>query len=311
MRKTKFSALLVVILLSTFVVNAQCWVQPDCKQEVQVIGNLQNSNYNGSVCFEGAGTIKNSVNVNNWDYLSYSGSLIVDGPLNMNNKHNVYANGSVLFDQVHFSGGDTLFISGAVIINKVVSNNSNPDGRNLIYLSEGSTVIINGHPYIGGQTVITPGNDKNEIDVKVCSSSTLPVKLESFTVQNQVASWKVGESSDVESYTIQGSNDSKNWTDIKTVDKDTYSYNLHNVKAASASGAWVFLGIVILAIVICRTRRKKALLLVGLVLLSYFSCTKSDKVQTPDTLNSYSYYRLSVNFTDGTAFYSPIVYNKN
>lgn len=311
MKKSILGALTVVILLCTVTAKAQCWTQPDCVQEVQVLGNLANENYTGSICFTGTGEIKNSVNVNKWDFLSYNGSLIVDGPLNMNKGTNTYANGSIQFDQVHFTDGDTLFITGAVIINKVVSNNSNPDSRNVIYLSENSTLIVDNHSYIGGDVITTPGNSKNEIDVKVCHSTALPVKLESFTIHNNIVSWKIGESANIESYTIQGSNDSKTWKDIKTLNKDTFSYNLNNNTLASSSGAWIFLIFIVSVIAICRTKKRKLLLLSTFILLAYISCSKNDKIQIPKTTNNYSYYRLSINFTNGTAFYSPIAANKN
>lgn len=295
--------LVLLGLISVSLLHSQCWVQPDCTNEVSVTGILSNQNYNGSTCFDGSGIIKNSVNVNNWDFISYSGSLDVKGPINMNNKTNVYVNGAIIFDQVHFTGGDTLFINGSVVISKVVSNNSNNGSRNVIMLSETSSLVIKGTTYAAGDIIVTPGNSSNEIDVQVCSSKTLPVHISNLIVKQHSLSWDAGVIDGVQNFTVQGSQDAQNWVDLGSISpsEGTNHYPLGSSKTAS-------LGLIILlllGIAIPSRKLKVGLACIALMGVGMISCSKS--TTTPDS--SYKYYRIKVLNVNGSIEFSSVVHN--
>lgn len=295
--------LVLLGLISVSLLHSQCWTQPDCTNEVSVTGILSNQNYNGSTCFDGSGIINNSVNVNNWDFLSYSGSLDVKGPVNMNNRTNVYVNGAIIFDQVHFTGGDTLFINGSVVISKVVSNNSNNGSRNVIMLSETSSLVIKGTTYAAGDIIVTPGNSSNEIDVQVCSSKTLPVHISNLTVKQHSLSWDAGVIDGVQNFTVQGSQDAQNWVDLGSISpsEGTNHYPLGSSKTAS-------LGLIILlllGIAIPSRKLKVGLACIALMGVGMISCSKS--TTTPDS--SYKYYRIKVLNVNGSIEFSSVVHN--
>lgn len=303
MKKLLFALMGLLFLCPAF---SQCWQNPDCSNPVSVTGILSNQNYNGSTCFDGSGIINNSVNVNNWQYLSYSGALDVRGPVNMNNKTNVFVNGAIIFDQVHWTGGDTLFINGSVVISKVVSNNSNTNSRNVIMLSETSSLVIDGKPYTIGSTVATSGNTSNEIDVTGCKASTLPVTLSSITISKGILSWETGVQSDIDGYVIQGSQDAQQWTDLDTVEVNasgSYSYSLHNSKLASFGLVFIVL---LLGMLVPSKKLRIGAVAVAFIGFSLISCSK-DNASVKDS--TYQYYRIKILNTNGNATYSKVIRN--
>jgi hypothetical protein len=301
----KRSILLTTLaLLFTMASIAQCWQQPQCCNEVNFVGTLANKNYNKSTCFTGTGIIKNSVNVNNWDFISYTGSIQVDGPTNMNNKSNVYANGSIIFDQVHFTGGDTLFVNGAVIINKVVSNNSNEGSKNVIFLSETSSLIIAGHPYTSG-TLQLQGNESNSVDIISCSSSALPVTISKLEVMNGVLTWENILPNNIKNYTIQGSDDAITWNDVQVVNADQRGYA---IALGGANLAYIggLLAIILLGLLVPKKRLKTAILSLLFIGFAAISCTKNSPAKNQQN-TKYKLYRLLITYQDGSTDYSQVV----
>jgi len=221
--------LLTGLILQIGVAKSQCWVTPPCEHMETVTGIIRNTNYQQSTCFEGSATFVNSANFNGWEYLSFNGADTVESPINMQGNSRIYVNGSIVMDYLHFKGGDTLFLFGSATIKKVVSNNSNPDKRNVIALDKSSSLIVEGHIYHIGDVIKTPGNTKNEIDVIGCDGgSALPVKIESFYLNGNTLHWKLDNTTNLKEIRVLGDINGKLDVDnpVATLAPDTTSYQL-------------------------------------------------------------------------------------
>ena len=301
-------SLILVLLLAAVTTFAQCWNLPDANT-VNVSGSVKNQNYNGNTHFIGSATIENGTNINNWNAIIYDGSFVVNPPQNMNNRSNIYVNGSAVIDQVHFTGGDTLFINGSVVINKIVSNNSNQGSRNVIMLSQGSSLSYSDQVYSSETTIKTQGNTSNEVDVLICSSA-LPVHFADEKRIGMAITFTVGDQSNIAHYTLQGSNDAgASWDDLYDFDVDNskITYAL-SIKEYSTTAAAAICLLSMFLIAGRPTRRNKILGIIMLAgILVAIGCSKKEVPTKKDTY--YQFFRVRATLQDGTFEYSKIVSN--
>lgn len=302
--------LLITSLLLTIVLNlnAQCWTQPGCTNEVQVSGNISNQNYNGNTCFDGAGYIMPNVNFNNWNFLSFSGSLVVNQTVNMNNRSNIYANGSIEFKHLNFFGGDTLFANGAIILDKVNSNNSTKEHPNVIIISETSSLLVSGQQYVANTVIKQNNGTGNEIYVKSCSQITLPVKLSEFYMSGSTVWWKMETQDNVGSYMLKGTYDGKIWQDIAMIfpnQSGIYNYDMSDTSTTKKAG----LGILVLAIIIGISVSKRKFKVAGISLMlmvaTISSCNKKDMIKPTEPFNG---YQIAINMQDGSTINSQVIW---
>lgn len=215
---------LLAIILTTTLAHSQC--QPiDCETSVEIEGTLTNTAYNESICFStpSSATIANSVNWNSWEYLSFSGEIVVNQNINFGTTNNkVYTSGDIYLSYLSMNGSDTLFTDGNTEIGTLISNNS--FGTTWNYIMTNSSVIVSGTEYYPNDTIITAGGTGNNVVVLECLGAPLIIHLISFKIINNQLEW---ETSGVTYTTLQQSSDSKLWNNIYTSSnsKDYYSIN--------------------------------------------------------------------------------------
>lgn len=225
MKKT--IATLSLMILSVGLSYSQC--QPlSCEHIEDHSGILINTSFNSSVCFATSSTltIASSVNWNNWEYLSFSGEIVVNQNINFGTTNDkVYASGEVYFNYLSMNGSDTLFTDGNAEIGTLISNNS--FGTTWNYIITPSTIQVGSTYYYPGDTIITGGGTGNDVVVLQCTETPLSINLISFTYQNNQLQWEVNSDNLKTKIVVQQSNDSKQWTDIYTsfLNKDYYNIN--------------------------------------------------------------------------------------
>lgn len=304
MKKSLLLASMILAFASAF---SQCWVLPRIEKQIEVSGDLKNSNYEGDCQFNGSATFENSVNFNKWNTLVFNGSFNVNQTLNMKGNNKIYINGSSVFNNVNFSGGDTLFVKGSIVINKAISNNSNKGKENVIMISEESSLIVDGKQYNNGDVIKGNGNESKNIYVYSCQQITLPVKISMFYKVDNLIIWQAESDDQVDFYTLQGSNDhGKTWKDIENFHVNDDGYYAYNLSTGKTGKSLVFAA-VILGIAIVPGRKRKALG-IGVLLLaaSFQSCSKKD-IETPSK-NKFELYRVAVYNLDGTFFYTKTIH---
>ncbi|MDE1192632.1 MAG: T9SS type A sorting domain-containing protein [Arachidicoccus sp.] len=217
--KKKFTLTVTGILLfiNTF---SQCWVKPLCDNEVTISGSLSNKQYTGSTCFNGNGTIENSVNINNWDFISFKGNITHEQVPNMNNQ-NFYIDGNINLENnnISLTGVDTIFVNGNLTMQ---SNSFNLNGKVIVILKDkGSTVKIQGKTYNAGDTLKGPNYpDSGEyIAVAPCQDvHLLPINLAQFTgMQNSnniLLVWNTSSETNSKGFDIERSTDNKVFNNI-------------------------------------------------------------------------------------------------
>lgn len=202
---------------------AQCRVKPPCTNEVNISGTLQNQTYTGSTCFAGSGSIASSVNVINWQFLSFSGAITYEQVPNLTNQ-NFYTSGDIklLDNDLSLGGTDTIFVDGSLAIQ---SNFFNLNGKVVVILNNSSsTVKIQGTTYSAGDTL--KGNNYpasgQYIAITSCQDiSGLPITLSLFTAKagskNVVLKWNTSSEINNQDFAVQRSTDGSDWKAIGIV----------------------------------------------------------------------------------------------
>jgi len=213
MKKILSLLLILAISISSY---AQCVIQPNCTNTVNMCNTITNEAYNGNVCFVGYGVISNSVNWNNWSVLQFLSSptpIYVEQAVNFQNgPKKVFTSGTVYF-QNNFSmdGSDTLVVgTGSVArLNSIISNNSNIGQKNVIVLNTGAQVFVNNLEYYPGDTIKTViGNNSNNVYIVACGTVALSTNIIQFELKDSNIHWKVDSKDEVQ---IQYSDDGKNY----------------------------------------------------------------------------------------------------
>jgi len=192
--------LLLAALAIQTTLSAQC-PTPACAPSSTFTVPLGNQNtYNnqsGSKCHTGTGTIGNMYNVNNADFVSYVGNITVNHPLN--GIPFIYTGGvAIALNQVHMTGADTLIADCPTNIHTLISNNSNPNSRNVIALTPQGSIFVKGTQYYVGQTIQGQGNASNDVDVITCNPTPLGNKIIKFEHANGLISFESTESAKIE-----------------------------------------------------------------------------------------------------------------
>jgi len=291
--------LIILVLGFVLIINglqAQCWSFPDLPT-YNVSGIVTNTNYQTGVKLVGDAFLSSSVNFNGQPNI-LDGSFTVDLPINLNNKANLYVNGSAEFKHLHFTGGDTLFVSGAesVIINKLVSNNSEEHSRNVIMLASGSSIVYNNQSYTIGQTIKTQGNSTNEVDVIGCGSA-LPIKFGKIAIVGSKLSWSMGDQSGIDHFDIQGSN-STEFHYVKSIPPS------HKQKYSISIISFLTFGILFLPLVGGK-RNKLGGIICGVLILGFIACSKADI--NPSNAH-YKLWRVAAITNVGDTIYSPVTH---
>lgn len=215
------SILTITAVLSLNLAQAQCSPFPECTNEVQMCNIISNMNLQGNWCFEGYGSIAQSVNWNNWDWIQFhSTTASINLQQNVNfggGSKKVYNSGYAVnyWGNTSFSGADTMFVGAGctVQITNPLSNNSNSSNYNTIVLGPGATLYIgvNMVQYEAGDTIKTnPSNNSNNIYVVGCAGSPLAIDKTKFYIHGNLLYWEV-ESTNLK---VQYSSDSKSWNTI-------------------------------------------------------------------------------------------------
>lgn len=208
----------LTFILSLFSLNlqAQCIQVPNCTNSVSMCNTLTNMNLQGNWCFEGHGSISNSVNWNNWDWIrfeSINASINVDQNINFGGgTKRVYNTGYAVnyWGNTSFNGSDTMFVGDGctVQITHPISNNSNSGNHNVVILGMGARLFIGISmvEYHIGDTIHTnPSNNSNNIYVLGCSGLPLSIDETKFYLNGNLLYWQT-DATDIQ---IQYSEDAK------------------------------------------------------------------------------------------------------
>lgn len=201
---------LLLILLPFFSQAQTCPPYQCVGHQVVVNGTLNNTSYNGNVCFSGSGTIGNSINVNNWNILTFAGDLDNYQVINFSNgakKIYIGLGKNVYLPRVSFDGQDTIFNSGNLIIGNWTSNNS---FTNAIVSSAGATLKIDGVFHNQNDTLLNVvNNQSNILVINKCQSNPLPVVLAYF--KTEPLRWKFSSVINIEKVELQWSENAVDW----------------------------------------------------------------------------------------------------
>ena len=200
----------LTFILSLFSLNlqAQCIQVPNCTNSVSMCNTITNMSLQGNWCFEGHGSISNSVNWNNWDWIRFNS---ISASININQNVNfgggakkVYNTGYAVnyWGNTSFNGSDTIFVGDGctVQVTNPISNNSNSGNYNTIVLGVGSRLFIGPSmvEYHVGDTIRTnPSNNSNNIYVVGCSSTPLSIDEVKFYLNGNLLYWQT-ESTDIQ-----------------------------------------------------------------------------------------------------------------
>lgn len=226
----------LTFLFCLFTVNlqAQCLVMPQCTNIIPISSNVSNINLQGNWCFEGYGSIAQSVNWNNWDWIQFkstTASLNIDQNVNFGGgAKKIYCQGYAVnfWGNTSFNGNDTLFVSDGctVQITNPISNNSNSGNYNTIVLGIGSHLFINNTEYYIGDTIHTnSSNNSNNIYIIGCNGTPLAITNPKFYLHGTLLYWET-ESNKNE---IQYSEDGKSF---RTIYYSSLSYGNLAIKEA-------------------------------------------------------------------------------
>lgn len=184
---------------------------PNCTSTVLVTQNLQNMSYNGSQCFLSydMAIIHNSVNWNNFQQLSFNGEFKVKQSINLNNQATLFSTGENIFDYVTMNGGNIIYVDGQTEIKDLISNNSFPGQYNIIYTN--NPIKVRNIIYYIGDTIYTAQGTGNNVLVKTCMSTPLPINNISLTYYNNTIYWTVETK---ETYYLEASMDGYNFTKV-------------------------------------------------------------------------------------------------
>lgn len=180
--------------------NAQCL--PSCTDLIEVNGNLVNQSYNGSKCFYATTncTVTNSVNFNNWQYLSFFGSFTISQTINVNNGKSIYLTGDIIAQNVTLAGNANLYVDGNIQINNIIANNGN---SNSIFTS--SIFNYKNKNYQIGDTIFTANGTGNYVIVKSCNNTPLSNEKLELLYSNNKLTWNLDS-------VLQYSKDGKTWS---------------------------------------------------------------------------------------------------
>lgn len=164
--------------------SAQC-TDYDCEDATLVDVEDGLSNYEGSVCFTGIGTVTTACNVNNWEIMSVSGQIDYLQKINFNSwGTKLFSQGNNSFDYWSMDGGDTVYVkSGVCQTSTIITNNSWDGNWNTVVVDEGAEFYFSGilyDPWAAADGVITlsvAGGDGNKLKIiRGCYSIPLPIK---------------------------------------------------------------------------------------------------------------------------------------
>lgn len=215
--------LTILAVMSLNFVSAQCPIVPECLSQNQISGQtLTNLNLQGNQCFYGFGSIAQSVNWNNWNWLQFhSTTASINLQQNVNfggGTKKTYNTGYVVnyWGNTSFNGGDTLIIGTncTVQITNPISNNSTSGNYNTIVMMPGSTLFVGLSmvQYYPGQVIQTnSSNNSNNIYIISCSDVPLGNKIMEFGLKGDILNWFVEDSDDIQ---LQYSEDGINFRTI-------------------------------------------------------------------------------------------------
>lgn len=202
--------LLSIATLSCFSAWSQC-PAPTCTNIVLVNQNLQNMSYNGNQCFLSYDMtiVHNSVNWNNFQQLSFNGKFKVKQSINLNNQATLFSTGENIFDYITMTGGNIIYVDGQTEIKDLISNNSFSGQYNIIYTN--NPIKVKNNTYYIGDTIYTAQGTGNNVIVKTCTSTPLPINNISLTYYNNTIYWTVETK---ETYYLEASIDGYNFTKV-------------------------------------------------------------------------------------------------
>lgn len=221
--------LLSATLLIGTSINAQCVLQPNCTNIVNLTcTDISNQNINGSPCFTGSGIVPNSYNINNAAYYSFDGGSL-DSTIYMYQNINLGYNQKVfnksgkllVYGNLSMSGSDTFSCSNntETIIAHLIPNN----GNNTFVLEGNATLKVGPDAnslvqYYVGDTIHHPsGNPSNNVRVVGCTNNIpLGITIVEFKLYHNTLFWKVIGDDQV---IVEYESVSKPWTAYRKMDK--------------------------------------------------------------------------------------------
>lgn len=209
-----------LILLTVLALSSTIHAQAEPCDTIEVItSSLSHTTYNESVCLKGDDfIIHNSVNFNNWEYLSFDGVIDVRPVINMNSfSRIIYTNNNVNFRRLHMNGGDTIYVKGYLSIEDGVSNNSIEGKRNVIYSDE--DVLYDGDYYSPGDTIFTSGGSYNNILI-LPIPEPMSISITNIYLKGNTLHWSTPHPVEVD---ILFSNNGKDFTKLLTTEESIYT----------------------------------------------------------------------------------------
>lgn len=196
--------LLLILVLITNIVKAQCIIAPVCTNSITINGNnLQNQSVNSDVCITGSGIIPNSFNWNNWNNLTFNGSIISNQDINFQNEaKRTFNYGNINYlTNTSMDGQDTISVetNSALFINNLIANNF----PNIIILKSNASLIVKyqgvNTNFFPGDTIKTVlGNNSNNVLVLACNNIPLKTTILEFVLYHNFLRWTVESNSTIE-----------------------------------------------------------------------------------------------------------------
>lgn len=138
----------------------------------------------------------------------------------------------------------------------------------------------------------------------------VPVEISNVSLKDNIISWKSGVEHNIEKYVIQGSNDQKEWTNLKEVKAENKSNYFVDLSADSKTMGMSSLFIFIMLLSLLFIKRNKAFTFFSALffIVSIVSCEKTDIQKLNNTVVDYKFYRVqSIDKNNMTTSISNIV----
>lgn len=195
----KRKLLTLTALLAAFTAQSQCF-EYDCSDAANNVDVEDGtSNYDGSTCFIGTGSIPTSCNINNWSVISVYGEINYLQNINFGSVGTkLISKGNNTFAYLSMDGSDTVYVkSGICEVSTIISNNSFTGQFNTIVVDDGAEFYYGGirlDPTLSDVTVMTAGGTGNVIKIiRGCEDTPLPIsasfKAKTYYCNNFVLEW--------------------------------------------------------------------------------------------------------------------------
>lgn len=197
MKKLILTLLMAVAMIT---VNSQSCIPPECSKSFTLFHSYSTSQINGfnsngfnsgTMCFEGDGsiaTLPNTFNISNINVFIFNSSEVrydVKQTVNMQNKTKMYINGgaNVTLDKLSMNGGDTIFVSGNLIVKNVTNVNNSVSGNRATIVLNGGNIVIGNRQYLPGENYQSTGNVSNQISIVNGCMIVTPVRFGTIKVK--------------------------------------------------------------------------------------------------------------------------------